>query len=351
MRWPWRKRIETRASWSDAVAQLEHVLAGNDYADSVRTGGAEIAAGIVERAFASATVEGASELIMQPLTPSMLGYVGRQLILHGESCHLLRTSSGALELLPCQNWEIYGSDPAPSSWTYDCYCSTPSGQFSRRVSSLDVLHVKSGSSRDRPFDGTSAIRNAGELGGAHAKIEQSLRKELKGAAGRVVPAPMDPADKVGGAALQAGINKLEGGPMLVESMASGHGNNLRSESRQSSDWVQKRIGPAPPDALIALRNDLQISCAMLLGIPAELTRSDASSSARREAFRQLFHGTLQPLTKLVQSELQSKLDSPGLMIRMNTLGAADLQGRARALSSMVKAQVKLDDALRLCGLD
>ena len=346
------KRPETRSSWADAVAQLKHLIAGSDYADAVETAASEIAAGVIERAFASATVTGASDLIAAPLNPCTLAYVGRQLTKHGESCHMIRTSSGKLELLPAQNWEVYGLDPDPDTWMYDIYVPTPNaGQFSRRVSALDVVHVRTGASRDTPWSGRSALRNAADLGTSHARIESSVSKELKGAAGRVLPAPLDPRNDPGKKAIQNALNAIVGGPLVVESMASGHGNILRSEGRMSSDWMQRRIGPDPPAAVVELRNDLQVSAGIALGIPAELLRSDASAQARREAWRQCYFGTVLPLARLLQNELRYKLESPELTIRLDELGAADLQARGRSLKSMVDSGVKLKRAMRLCGLD
>lgn len=350
MRWPW-KRTERRSSWADAVARLEHVLAGTEYSDAIRTAGAEIAAGVVERAFASATVTGGSGLISAALKPALLAYVGRMLTLHGESVHVIRVAGGRLALYAANSWEIYGKNPAPDSWEYDCYVPTPTGQYSKRVSALDVVHVRTGGSRDSPWAGRSALRNAAELGTGHSRIESSIAKELKGPAGRLLPAPMDPDNEEGPAQITAALKNLAGGPLIVESMASGHGNILRADTRMRGDWDSRRIGPDPPMPLVQLRNDLQASAGVALGIPAELLRADASSSARREAWRMCYFGTLLPLARLTQSELAYKLDSPGLTLRLDELGAADLQGRARALDSMRKAGVELPRAMELCGLN
>ncbi|MXY07573.1 MAG: phage portal protein [Rhodothermaceae bacterium] len=352
MRWPFWKRPETRSSWADAVARLEHLLAGSDYSDVVKTAGAEIAAGIMERAFASATVTGVRELIAPALNPSMLAYVGRQITLHGASVHLIRTSSGKLELIPGQSWELYGVDPNPDTWEYDVYCPTPSGQFNKRVSSLDVVHVRAGCLRDTPWSGRSALRNAADLGTGHSRIESSLSKELKGAAGRLLPAPLDPSkNDADTTAFLKALDKLAGGPMMVETMRTGLGAGARLESKMTSDWEQKRIGPNPPESIIKLRNDLQASAGIALGIPAELLRADASSQARREAWRQLYFGTILPMARLLQNELRYKLESPELTIRFDELGASDLQGRGRAFKSLTDGGIDKDKAMRLCGLN
>ena len=347
--WPFRK-VERRSSWSDAVAQLEQLTAEGGLERIIATSAMEIASGMIERAFNSSTVSGANDALQSILRPATMGYIGRQLIVQGESLHLIRIN-GAIELIPANNWEIYGEDPSVASWQYDVYCSTPSGQYSKRVSSDDVVHVLCGAGRDRPWSGQSGLRNAKDLGTGHARIESSVAKELRGPAGRLLPAPMDPANEDAPAALMAVIKQLVGGPILVESMSSGHGNLLRADARISSDWQQRRIGPDPPAALVQLRNEIQQTAGMVLGLPGELLRSDASSQARREAWRQLYFGTILPLARLTESELRSKLDAPSLRIHFDELGASDLQARARSFQAFAKAGLDHKTALKLCGLE
>lgn len=254
--------------------RLEHLLAGNEYSDAVNTPGDEIAAGMLERALASATVTGASEPISKSLNPSMLAYTGRQLKLHGESLQLIQVSSGRLLLHPdpAQIWEVFGTNPEPDRRNYDVYCPTQTGQSSKRVSSLDVVHAKAGSSRDTPWAGRSALRNAADHGTGHARIEQCIGKELKGRAGRVLPVPADPADDTGLNQIKAVLKALAGGLLIVESMASVHVNALRSDTRLSGDWAQRRIGPDHPRSVVQMRNNLQASAGVVLGIPANLLR-------------------------------------------------------------------------------
>ena len=79
--------------------------------------------------------------------------------------------------------------------------------------------------------------------------------------------------------------------------------------------------------------------------------SRCAATARRNANRSggLLHTTIQPLGRLVSSELTSKLEAD-VSLSFDTLFAADLSGRARAFQSMVKGGMELSKAAALAGL-
>ena len=54
--------------------------------------------------------------------------------------------------------------------------------------------------------------------------------------------------------------------------------------------------------------------------------------------------------RCVAEELAVKLDVPGLRLHFESLGAADLAGKARAVGVFVKSGVPLTRALELAGL-
>ena len=62
---------------------------------------------------------------------------------------------------------------------------------------------------------------------------------------------------------------------------------------------------------------------------------------------------MSPVARLVEAELQEKLDEPNLTITFDSLYAADLMGRARAWRSLVEPTGAMDPerAARLAGLE
>ena len=86
-----------------------------------------------------------------------------------------------------------------------------------------------------------------------------------------------------------------------------------------------------------------------LGIPA-LLWSGRDGAAMRESSRELLHTTLSPVGLILAEELSEKLEHP-VTLDFYRLAATDVASRARALGSLVKAGVSLDDAKAAAGLD
>ena len=76
MRWPWQRRTENRASFTDAiVAALYAGAAGTGTRDALATAALESCAALYAGAFARAKVE--------PATPACLALIARDLIRRG----------------------------------------------------------------------------------------------------------------------------------------------------------------------------------------------------------------------------------------------------------------------------
>ena len=74
-----------------------------------------------------------------------------------------------------------------------------------------------------------------------------------------------------------------------------------------------------------------------------------NAAAVREAWRLALFGVLSPLGKLVEAELNAKLED-SVTISWQELRASDLSGRARAMQSMVGAGMELSKAVSISGL-
>ena len=77
--------------------------------------------------------------------------------------------------------------------------------------------------------------------------------------------------------------------------------------------------------------------------------SETGRTAAREAWRQLLFGVIQPLGKLIESELSEKLEAT-INFDFSELRASDLQGRARAFQSLVGGGMAVEKAASLSGL-
>ena len=89
----------------------------------------------------------------------------------------------------------------------------------------------------------------------------------------------------------------------------------------------KRLGPRPPAALVELQSVAFREILSACGCSPSLFSE--TGTAAREAWRQLLFGVIQPLGKLIESELSAKLESR-IRFDFSELRASDLQGRAWA---------------------
>jgi len=146
--------------------------------------------------------------------------------------------------------------------------------------------------------------------------------------------------------LKDDLAALKGKLALVDSVASGWQEGVGAAPRE--DWESKRIGANPPATLPVLRTDAAISLALACGIPIGMTRQ-GDGTAAREAWRQFLHGSVAPVGKLVEAELERKLDT-SIILSWAELRASDIQGRARAFQSLVASGKSADEATALSGL-
>lgn len=348
MRWPWQIRKPEKRS--DAISRLLHQESGADYIQSRQLSGVQIAAGIVGRAFATLKVDNASESILRALTPHFFGHVGRSLILDSESLHFLHVGEPGLELVPVASWHIEGGSYSRADWRYRIYLSTPTGaQHVKLISSPDVIHVQAAYRSDSPWLG-SGLGEAKNLVRSAQRAEQSVSGSLNSPVGKLVPAPLDADDTEAAQALQERIAKMAGEIVMVESQGSAWGSPVRHESRLQRDWGLVNLSPDISEPVRQILMDLTVLTAMQCGIPSELT-TPGSAQAKREGIRVLLFQTLRPIARLVEHELRIKLEAPNLSLDFGELGAIDVQNRARAYASLIKAKMSDQDARHLAGLD
>ena len=111
----------------------------------------------------------------------------------------------------------------------------------------------------------------------------------------------------------------------------------------------KRIGADPPAALIEQLSVATAEVYAACGVNPAIFR-DAQGTAGREAWRQVLFGLIAPLGRLVQHELQIKLDAPDLQLAWHELRASDISGRARAFQSLVGGGMDVQQAATLSGV-
>ena len=109
------------------------------------------------------------------------------------------------------------------------------------------------------------------------------------------------------------------------------------------DWDRR-----PPASLVELVSVASQEVYSACGFNAALWGGSQAASVR-EAWRLALFGVLSPLGRMVESELQDKLEDT-VTLSWQELRASDLSGRARAFQSMVGGGMAVDQAVAVAGL-
>ena len=346
---------ETRESQPFTDAIVNALLEANTgaAASTTATAAVESAAGLLGRAFAGAKVS-PDNAITESLTPSILNLIGRDLVRRGESLWVIGLSEGAVSLHPAGSWDVRG-DPVghgrgEDGWYYRLDLFGPSSNVTRYLPASAVLHFRYSVDPARPWLGLSPLQWASTTARLQAEAERSLADEASGPVAQLLAVPHDGGD--GGdddalAMLKKDIGSARGRALLLETVASGWGDGQSASPHK--DWVANRLGPNPPTAMNTTRRESMAAVLAACGVPPDLMDVDSAGTAQREAFRRWYSSTAEPLARIVEAELEAKLETP-VSLDMTGLYAHDLVGRAAAFQRLVGGGVSINEALTTSGL-
>ena len=304
---------------------------------------AEIASGLVSRAFSSAEVSPVSNRTAG-LGPATLGQIGRALIARGEWLAEVAVEDGAIVLVPACSWNMTGG-PMPSTWQYTAEFAAPSGVVQKPLTPDRVVHVRVNADELRPWEGRSPLARSGATREVLVYMERALTRELKLPVGRIMPLPRDYVVE----GLQESVKGLAGNVIMAESTSTG-GADGDIQGAPQSDWKAQKLGPEPHEALQGLRVDVSDDLLSACGIPPALVRPRDAASARA-SWEHFAWSTVRPLANVVEAECQVKLGEPDLHLDFTRLQAGGVQGRARAAASLATAGASVEDALEQTGFE
>ena len=344
MKWPWSKSEIRSSGYTDLIiAGLESRADGST--STVRAIAAlEIASGLWGRSLASATVA-PSSAALAGLTPAVIGDIGTRLCRSGEAVYTLSVEGGAVRLHPVSDWDVQGGFD-PESWVYRCQLAGPSRTIARMVESAGVLHVRYSSDARQPWIGVSPLARCPATATLAANLETRLSQEAGGPVGSFlsVPEGSNPdGDML--ADLRTGIAGAKGAPVLHETVVKGYGD---PGDAPHGDLRPVRFGASWPAAVAELRDPIGQSVALACGIPTALV-SNSDGTAAREGLRRFLTTTIRPVARIIETELRAKLD-PTAALSFSELAGSDLTGKARAIGSLVKAGMSIEDARAVASL-
>ena len=345
MRWPWSSsepEVRESAPYSDAViASIVASAGGPSLAAVGATGALEASSGLISRSFASALVRSSAQVV-GALSPGLMGSIGRAMVRAGECIFVISTDGGRLSLLPASSWDIQGG-PAEASWIYRLTIPGPSRLQTVTVPAEGVVHIRLQVDPARPWRGVAPLAAAYLAGRLSASTVSALADEAGMAVGGLIPVPTDGQDKSVDQ-LRIDLKNLHGDVALVE---SGDWGDVGA-GRPHGDWRVSRIGADPPKTLLEQAEFSSREVFNAIGIPIGLMSDSTPGTGQREAFRR-FASTLLGMSKVVEAELSSKLETD-VRIDFARMMSADVVGKARAAGSLVKAGVEVERALSLVGL-
>lgn len=335
MIWPFRRKpqIEQRASASGFTAEI--IAARESYLSGSR-GVAELTAtvqtcvGLWENGLSLADVTGTGML-----TPSAMAMVARSLALRGEAVMAI-TGDG---LLPASDWEISTRDGAPVA--YRLTVPEIGGGRSRTMLAAEVLHPRIGVDVSAPWYGQAPLRRASLTAGLLHALESALCEvyELAPIGSQIVPFPESSEtdlDRLG-----RGFRGQRGRVLLRESVSvPAAGGPL-----PQTDWRPADVSPDLSKAMT--KESLSAAREAILGVFGVLPSmfsANAQGNATRENQRHLAQWQLQPIATLLAQEASLKLDAPVTIDVMRPLQAFDAGGRARAVSTVIKALSEAKEA-------
>ena len=124
-------------------------------------------------------------------------------------------------------------------------------------------------------------------------------------------------------------------------MESGDWGNAGGDAKV--DLKTERFGAEPPASMVELVSVASQEIYSACGLNSAIWGGGDAASTR-EAWRLALFGVLSPLGKLVESELQDKLEDT-VTLSWQELRASDLSGRARAFQSMVGGGMDISKAI------
>ena len=336
--------------YTDAVVAAIEAQAAAKVADASSTAAVESVAGLLSRAFADADVI-AEPWAAEAVSPFWLMQVGRSLIREGASLSVIQMDgSGRVHLVPAAFWNFERYDGIGGDLEDDWHARVstygPGSSHTRLLGRDRLVYVRWGTSPGTRYRGQSPMSWAHLTARLQGEAERSLGDEAAGPLANILPIPQDPGDDDSPLAqLRADIGAARGKALLVETTSAGYGEGRTAAPM--SDWKPQRLGPDPPESMVAVADAAFSRMVAACGASVSLF-TDADGTAQREAWRRWHLGTVQPLAKLLAHELSTRLETT-VSLRLDKY-PTDLAGRASAFKALVTGGMDVAAAVATAGL-
>ena len=346
-----RERRSAGGGYSDAVVAAIEGQAAAKVADASSTAAIEAVAGMLSRAFADAEVV-AEPWAAAAVSPFWLMQVGRSLIREGASLSVIDMTGGDVDLVPAAFWNFEALETPGAEREADWHARVttygPSSSYTRLLARDRLVYVRWGTSPGSRYRGQGPTSWAHLTARLQGEAERSLGDEAAGPLAQILPIPQDGGDDSDDdplASLKADIGAARGKAVLTETTAAGWAEGRTAAPMQ--DWQAKRLGPAPPEAMVRVADAAFSRMVAACGASVSLF-VDADGTAQREAWRRWHLGTVQPLARLLAHELTARLET-SVVLKLDKY-PTDLAGRASAFKALVTGGMDVAAAAATSGL-
>ena len=345
-----RKRSAQNGYTSRLLDATYNAAAGNELKLNTIHSALVACANLVERSILASTISGS------PVVNHVIASrIARELMLYGESIRVIDVRDGRIALLESHDWTISSDAGAvsPGDWIYKVHLPAPGGSVTKNLTSDSVIHIRLHVDPLQPWKGLNPLAACPAFQDASRRLERYLETELRTPVGKIIPVPQAQADyetadgKIESPlkTLKAGLETLNGKIATPETFANtGDGRG----SAPLKDWTPQPLQPVFPASLPNILDSTRSSVYAACGVPGSLFESGAAST--REAFRAFLVATLKPVTNLMAEEIDRKLET-SISFDFGPLLSGDVTSKARAVKGLVDAGVKLEDALKMAGLN
>ena len=334
MIWPFRKKpdLEQRSGFPNETQTYIDARRHNLQSDGSAALSATVATcvGMWSRGFTMITPAPADLL-----TPDVMGAIGLDLCLRGESVWHIRIEQGVAKLLPVAYWDGLGKG------RYHLHIARVNTTETVRAIEPEVLKLKINSDPSQPWKGRSPFILMGLSPTLMDEVEAAISGAMPMAGKGLLPMsahiPEEQQSKV--------LSGLRTGSLATVLSKQDFGHQTggdRSELRRvelTPDLQRMDLNPATD----SLHNRVLSAC----GIPPALVTASGNAGAMREAYRLFAIQTLEPLGRQLLPELKDKLNVATL--NSDDMMSADTAGRARSVGTLVKAGVPVQTAMEPVG--
>jgi len=274
------------------------------------------------------------------LTPEQMALIGRELTADGNSVFLIDMTGGETHLTHALEHSIIGT-ANPSTWRYNLTIPGPSHTESYRALGAEVLHFRRGVDTRRPWRGRGLWDGASITLAGLSTLARNLARE--------VSLQTEYVSQIGSDGYGGGRDPQEMTGRAIHTAQGGQITTSGMPVSKQFGWLRK--GPEPHEGQLRMMAELQPAIASAAGIPPILLSGQPIQGASiRESVRSFLTLSLNPLGRLIASELRRKLEID-VSISFERLFASDVQGRARAFAALTKGGMSVEAASRACGFD